>query len=340
MFAGPHRCRMVGPVSRGRIERIAFILALTLGAQAAAAAEPDVTVKCVELSSEDAAQVEARVRASLLGASLVPMSVDLRCEERWAQAQVTGNGHQVMLRTDRGASSVKDALLSSADSALSEWSALSTEPPAASPLPSPATAPAVEPPANPPARPPVAPASMPIATERIPDARPVGRPLPASTWLAAGLRAESWSSGSALGGQLGLQQKLDSAFLAVHAGYLVSVPRSAQFSAHELQVGAQIGWQPQPLGGLRAALGVGLSQFGADPASGISVQNGSTSSILPCLSAQLSRPVEFGAFALLPAVGLRAFTRSRSVLIDGQRVLALPALALEASLSFAVRVGG
>ena len=43
-------------------------------------AEADVTVDCVELSAEDAAQVEARVRASLLSAGLAPTTVALSCD--------------------------------------------------------------------------------------------------------------------------------------------------------------------------------------------------------------------------------------------------------------------
>ncbi len=123
-------------------------------------------------------------------------------------------------------------------------------------------------------------------------------------------------------------------------GYLVSLPRSTQFSARDLQFGAQIGWQPPALFGFRGALGVGLSVFGVSPAAGISVQNGSTHSTLACLSVELSRPVEFGVLALLPTAGLRAFNRSRSVFIDDQPVLALPALALEAGLSLALKVRG
>ena len=158
--------------------------------------------------------------------------------------------------------------------------------------------------------------------------------------MFAGPRAELWSSGWGLGAQLGLEQKLSSVFVAVHGGYLVSLPSSTQFSAQDAQFGAQVGWQPQALLGLRGSLGVDLSLFSASPAAGVSVQEGSTRSTLAGLSVELSRPVEFGALALLPAAGLRAFTQSRAVVVDRQTVLALPALALQASLSLGLKIGG
>jgi hypothetical protein len=309
---------------------------VALCAQAASAAEADVTVRCPELPGEDTAQVEARVRANLLSAGLSPASVELSCDVTSVQTQVIGSGHQVTLGADRAASSLKEALLACADNALSVWSAqaavapptplppVAVTPPAAEPVPAPASGPSAPPTPAP---------------SRLPDARPAVRSGSASTWLWAGPRAESWTSGSGLGPQLGLQQQLDSAFVAIHGGYLLSLPPSSRFSAHDLQFGVQIGWQPPPLFGLRGALGIGSSRFGASPAPGVSAQNG-TNSTLPWLSLELSRPVEFGALALLPAAGLRAFTRSRSIVIDGEPVLALPALALEASLSLALKVGG
>ncbi|HEY3252883.1 MAG TPA: hypothetical protein VGJ91_03010 [Polyangiaceae bacterium] len=310
-------------------------MAVALSARAAAAAEAEVSVSCQELSTEDAAQVEARVRANLLSAGLSPAAVELSCPIAAAQTQVTGNGHQVTRRTERAASSLKEALLASADNALSAWSAETavvapSAAPAATAIPAAEPVPALE---SAPHPPPVA------APSRLPDARPAAKSRSASTWLSAGPRVEPWSSGSGLGGQIGVQQKLSAAFLAIHAGYLLSLPASSRFSAHDLQLGAQMGWQPPALFGLRAALGVGLSQFGASPAPGVSAQN-STSSTLPCLSVELSRPIEFGSLALLPAAGGRVFKRSRSVVIDGEPVLALPALALEVSLSLALKVGG
>jgi len=298
------------------------------------AAEAEVSVRCAELSAEDAAEVEARVRASLLGSGAEPATVALSCEPDSAQTEVSGGGRQVTQRSERNAISAKEALLASAEAALVAWSA---EPPAVSPsaaVPAVATpVPAVEPvPA------PAAAATTPPT--KPPSAPPVARAIAASTWVSAGLRAEPWSHGWGLGPQLGLEQRLNTAFLAIQGGYLFALPSSTQFSAHDLQFGAQIGWQPRPLFGFRGALGVGLSVFGVSPQVGVSAQNGTTRSTLACLSLELSRPIEFGAFALLPNAGLRAFTRSRSVFIDEQEVLALPGLALEAGLSLALKVGG
>lgn len=324
---------MVGPVSRGRIGRVGLIVALSLGlgARAASAAEAEVTVRCAELSAEDAAEVEARVRASLLGAVSEPATVALSCEPDSALTQVSGSGRQVAERSERGAISAKEALLASAEAALAAWSAVPSEvPPSAPTATVAAPVPAVEP----------VPAPPPTPLPRTPPSASPARAIAASTWLWAGPRAELWSHGWGLGPQLGLEQRLNAAFLAIHGGYLFALPNSTQFSAHDLQFGAQIGWQPRPLFGFRGALGVGLSVFGVNPQVGVTAQNGTTRSTLACLSLELSRPVEFGAFALFPNAGFRAFTRRRSVFIDEQEVLALPALALEAGLSLALKVGG
>jgi len=93
---------MVGPVSRGRTERVGLILTVALGARAASASEADVAVDCVELSAGDAAQVEARVRASLFSAGLAPSTGVLSCGRDSAQTQVTGNGQEVRQRSERG----------------------------------------------------------------------------------------------------------------------------------------------------------------------------------------------------------------------------------------------
>lgn len=190
---------MVGPVSRGRALGVSLIWVLGLGARPASAGEAEVTVKCAELSGEDSAQIEARVRASLLSGGLEPTRVELSCEVDFAQTQVTGNGHQVMLRSDRHTSMVKEALLASADGALAAWSAQASPSPLIQPHPEPAPAPvapsvaALAPPA--PAPPP-----------RSPDARPAVHPREVSTWLFAGPRVEWWSKGAGLGAQLGLEQ--------------------------------------------------------------------------------------------------------------------------------------
>ena len=335
-FAAALRCRMVGPVSRGRTERVGLILTLALTARVARAAETDVTVTCLELSAEDSAQVEARVRASLLSAGLTPATLALSCEAAAAQTQVTGNGQQVTMRAERSQISLKDALLASAEAALSAWGSARGMVAPASPSP-PLTAPAPEPEPTPPEvvnAPVAAPLTPP---SRVPETRPAVR---SSYWVFAGPRAELWHSGWALGGQLGVQRALASTFVAIRAGYLVNLPVSTQFSAHELQFGAELGYQPQGLLGLRGALGIGVSVFGATPAAGVSAQDGSDSSTLPGLSVELSRPVALGPLSLLPAVGVRAFTSARSVRVDGEEVLALPALAAQASLSLALKLGG
>lgn len=329
------RCWMVGPVSRGRLERGTIIVALALCTRGAAAADAAVVVSCPELSAEDTAQVEARVRAGLLGAGLEPARVELSCSADSVQTQVNGNGREALVRSERNATPVKELLLASADSALSAWGGSNAGATASAP----ATTSTL--PAAPAAKAPTAPREV-VATPA-PPSSPIAQPATASvphrTWVSAGLRTEFWRHGSGLGAQLGLEHQLASAFLALQAGYLAAVPTSSRFSAREIGIGAQLGWRPQRALGLRAALGVGLSLFGTTPAAGVSAQSGK-SLTLPFFGIELSRPVELGAFAVVPALGATAFSSSRTVKVDQADVLTVPALAVSASMALALKLGG
>jgi hypothetical protein len=329
---------MVGPVSRGRTRRVDIFLAIILGVRSASAHDANVGVHCIELSAEDTAEVEARVRASLLGTGAEPATVELSCERDAAQTEVSGSGRQLVRRRERGAISAKEALLASAEAALSAWSA------EISAAESPRTAaPAVMGvPAAEPAQPAVAATvtRAPKPPSAPPSARPSTPALRTSTWLSAGPRAELWRDAWALGPQVGVEQRLNAGFLGISGGYLLNLPRSTRFSAHDLHFGAQIGWQPSSLFGFRGALGIGLSLFGVSPDAGVSAPSGTTNSTLASLNAELSRPVEFGALALVPTAGFRLFLHTRSVFIDDQEVLALPPLVLGASVSLALKVGG
>jgi hypothetical protein len=332
---------MFAAVSGGRIGRLRVICGAValFGARAAAAAaaEADVTVKCDAVSVEEAAQVEARIRANLLSAGLEPTAVELECDGEAAQTRVTGGGHSVLLRANRNAPSVKDALLANADAALSAWVTLGS-PVAVFPAPAPVA----------PVRPaaaacapsaPVAP--VPTAT-RAPvcsDAKLLTPARARGVWLSAGVRAEHWHLGSALGAELGLARPLGEGWLVAQAGYLVAIPAPARFSVRELQLGGELAWQPSQTLGLRGALGVGLSVLGVTPESGVSARNATTSS-LPFLGLSLTRAVELGSVALVPVLGFRAFPHARAIDVDSTKKLELPAFAPQAALNFAVKLGG
>jgi hypothetical protein len=326
---------MVGPVSRGRLEWGTIIVAQALRTRGAAAADAEVVVSCPELSAEDAAQVEARVRASLLSAGLEPAAVELSCSADSSQTQVTGNGRQALVRSARSTIPIKEVLLASADSALSAWGGPTAGPTTGAP------ATASPPPPAPSATAPILPPAV-LATPAAPSGptpHPATPSVPNRTWASAGARTELWQHGSGLGAQLGLEHELPSAFLALQVGYLAAVPTSSRFSAREIPVGAQLGWRPRNALGFRAALGVGLSVFATTPAAGVSAQSGKTLT-LPFLGVELSRSVELGAFALLPALGATAFSSSRTVKVDDEVVLTLPTLALSAGLALALKLGG
>jgi hypothetical protein len=134
------------------------------------------------------------------------------------------------------------------------------------------------------------------------------------------------------------------AWVAAETSYLVGLPSSPRFSAGELQLGGELGLQPKDMLGLRGALAFGVSVFKASPKSGLTASGGDTTSTLPFLGASISRPVAFAGVALIPVVGFRAFKRERAVQIREAtatpiEALALPALTLQASLSFALNLG-
>jgi len=306
---------------------------LVLGSKAAAGSEAAVTVHCEELSAEDMAQIEARIRANLLNAGLSPTDLVLSCDATSVETQVRGLGRQATVRHERAATSLKEALLTSADAALAGWSSepnptrLAAPAPTPPPAPTPATPTAI-------ASPTAAPSPRAVIT------RPAVRQSQRATWFFAGFRAEPWSGGSGLGAQLGAEHVFGAGFASIQGGYLFGVPSSAQFSAREVQFGTQLGWQPPQLLGLRGAFGGGLSVLGVSPAAGVSTPSGGTSSTAPFLSVELSRPIRFNAFGLLPMIGMRAFPAARAVQVDGQRAFSVPAVALEASLNFMLRAGG
>jgi len=330
LLLGSARCRMVWPVSRGRLVGVGFMLFSAMASRAAIAAEATVAVPCEELSSEDRAQLEARVRANLLNVAITPTDIILSCDAASVRTEIRGPGREVSVRSERNALPVQEALLASADAALSGWDSERTlaipltpvpPPPAPSPAPASVTAP-------------VNASPQPAAT-----ARPAVRPS-STTWFFAGIRAEPWRDGSGLGAQLGAEHRFGAGFASIQGAYLFALPSSADFTARELQFGAQLGWQLPPLLRLRAAFGFGVSMLGVNPAPGVSAPGASTSTAAPFLNVEVSRPIEFSAFAVVPALGLRAFPASRAVLVNEQPALKLPAVTFAASLNVALRVGG
>jgi len=328
---------MVAGVSGGRIGRLGVICGgiVLLGAGAAGAtdaAETEIVVRCPEVTTEEAAQVEARVRASLLSSGLRPASVELECDDQAMQAQVGGDGRRVLLRASRSATSPREALLVNADAALSAWLTLG----------SPVAAFPVSAPVGPAAAAPSASAPQPAPQHALPCvlAQPALHAKEGRVWLSAGLTGERWQRAWALGPQLGLERSLGSAWwIGGQLGYLLASPRSARFSASELQFGGQLGWQPSALLGVRGALTFGLSALHASPESGVSAQNGTTST-LPFVGLDFSRPVDLGPFALLPSAGLRGFLQARTVELDAQEQFELPVFALHATLNLALKLGG
>jgi len=304
-----------------------------LGARTAHAEPAEVTVQCSLLSPEEAAQVEARVRADVLGAETRPTKVELGCDAESLQVRLSGAGRTLVLRAS-GNAAFREALLASAEAALSGWSGLAT-PVAAFPPPTPAPVPQG------------AGAVSPTSPSRTPRTITVTAPLhvssptpcqPGRLQLAFGVRGEPWRRAAGLGVQLGFEHALPSAWVAAQAVYLSALPAATRFAVHEWQMGAELGWQPRGTAGVRVAVAVGLSLLEASSGPEVTPLSATTST-LAFGGLNLSRPFDFGSLAAVPAVGFRVFSRERAVKVDSRTELALPSFVLHASFSVALRLG-
>jgi hypothetical protein len=297
-------------------------LLLAQGASAAGA-EVQVNVSCGEWSTEQASQVEARIRAALLLEDSGARRVLIACEGGAVEVIVETSTAQLTRPVVRTSESLEDSIVQTVDQALRD---LQASPPAPSPEPAP-TAPV--PPLPPPA-PPVA-EKPPAASASTNAAPPASAGPPASLEASLGVGGERWSTHNALGARVGASLGTERLRYGVALGGLAALGEPPGFDVNEWHVAARLSWSPSWSVGVRGNLGLGGSLFLTAP-SGLRVDT-ATSLSAGFAELELSRPFWFGAVGVSPGVGVRISSAERRVRINEVEQLLLPVLVPAASLS-------
>lgn len=284
-------------------------------ARTTAARDDAVRVACDALAPDDAAQVEARIRATLLTAPAVDVSVSIECSAATADVRVTSADYDQHTTLALPEQDRQDALLAAVEellAALEREGASSALPQGSAPPPTPSTGVLPMPPAAP--QPVVPPQPSPRSDRDTPHFD-----------VAAGALAELWDGAIGYGARLLLERRQASWSLGADFGWLTTSEFSDAFRAHELHAFVFGALEERRTTGLRGALGAGLSVLTVVPEPDIVVRTPTTLPLV-FLNAELARPVRFGHAWLLPALDLRFFPGRREVTVDAERRLVLPPL--------------
>jgi hypothetical protein len=317
----------------------AALSAAVASARPASAADDAVRIACPDLTTERAAELESRIRANLLTAEL-PATVLLSCRTERAEVRVDAAPESVTVHVPIGSiDTLRDDVLRGVEEALQELlrrrarlhDPTNTTEANAAPT-------ALEP--GPGTAGPTPPPQRPVATPA-PQAQPVTKPPPppARAWteLFGAALGEAWRDRIAVGGALGVARSTPTIWFGLRAAVLRPAAGSADFSATEGQISAEVGVQPSLLAGVRASLGLGPSVLFIKPHADLTTRNNPVTTSL-FFAAHVSRPFWFGRFGLLPEVGARLFTGARGVHIDGDERLRLSGIVPALSLSLVYRL--
>jgi hypothetical protein len=295
-----------------------LLVSLVVGRVAPARADDGrVHLGCPQLTREQAAEVEARVRVALLGAAAPDARVTITCEPESALVVVTAEQDRAERPVVLGPGDVRERLLSEVDAALQQLARpVSTgAPPAPSPTPPRAAA---DLPSLPQA--PVLPTlpSGPPAEQLAPNA---GRATSneqrrARAELSARAGGEVWRDKVALGAALGLGYGWRSLSLNLHIRGNTLPATGSNFSVQEWSAAVGLAWTPGWAWGLRGELELGPSLLNVTPRGQLSPR-GSTAVAAWYSAVSISRPLWLGRAAVVPGVGARAFTDVRRINVDG-----------------------
>lgn len=312
-------------LSRPRWHALAFFWLL---AAAAPAAENDVVVACDALTSDEAAELDARTRATLLADGPEGTQVRLRCEAELATViAVTGDASESAVVHLPNAS-LKDALLAAVDRTLAaakERAQGASATFAAEPLP--------EPPPLP-----TPPATAAVRADDSVDDSTIVPPAPERPThfvrLGAGALFTTWNAQPAYGGRARVEVAFPPWSVALALGGLTSAERAESFVPsewHALAVGAL---DLEAVAGLRLSAGAGVSVLLASPSSGLANESG-TASTAALFELGLSRPLRAGHVIVTPELDLRLFSGRREVKVDGTTQMTVPIASPLLALTFA-----
>jgi hypothetical protein len=300
-------------------------------ARTAAAQDDTVRVTCAALTPEDAAQVEARTRATLLTTNEGSLSVRIDCVANNATVHVVAGDRTQSTALTLSGENAREALLAAVErtlEALERPSAPTTagQPPAAATPPAHNATAVVAAPPKREAEPAPSSAPVPPAPER--DTR--------SFRVGAGVLGELWDGALGLGARLAAERRLAPWSVGAALGWLRALEGDEPFAADELHAFVY-GAREEVSTGLCGSLGAGISVLTVTPAREVVAQS---STMLPLVMFELgvSRPVRFGHALLLPAVDVRLFPGRREVNVDATHRLVLPPLCPSLFLGFGYEI--
>lgn len=288
-----------------------------------AAAEASVQVTCDALSLEEVAEVEARVRTSLLADSAQQVRVHIRCEPDRAVVSVTAGDLTQASSLELPQPQLKDALLHAVEQNLLALERQATAVPDSTSNDAPKPAPQ--------------PAPRPRKLEGH-EATPPRRAGVTYTF-GVGALGELWHDQFALGGRAVMEMGVSRWAFGVALGGLAGPERANAFVPVEWHGFVFAAIDLPELADLRGRAGVGASFLVASAEPGVSARSASFRAG-PLLEFGVSRPFRIGRAALIPSLHTRVFPTRREIRLDGEPDFAMPLIAPGASFAFMYEFGG
>lgn len=277
-----------------------------------------IVVDCLLLDAERSAEVEARVRATLLTAPLPDARVTISCTTATAEVEVEADTRNVRVAVSAEPPELQVRLLDAVDRALNELEQPERVEPAVPAVPVGEARP------PPPAALPPSPAPAPaLAPASAPSTLPPSQREPAVLDVAALGLVEAWSEGLTVGGEAGLGYGSRALRVGVAIGLTTLTPRDTAFRLREWNAALELAWQPSWAYGVRAGVGLGASLLAVAPRADLTPRHGTTTSAgFAELSA--TRPVWIAKrWAFTPRLGARFFLAKRRVNVNDAEALAL-----------------
>jgi hypothetical protein len=301
-----------------------------MGLQRPCRADEAVMVRCAALSAEDAAELEARVRTSLLAGASPRALVRVECDPPVAYVVAIAGERRESVTFELPHSHAKERLLDGVEQTLEMLArpqAPSTPDSALAPgrmgedslRESPRTA-----------------ASQNRQPERV-RARPPPQGINPIWRLGMSAIVELWAGQFAYGGRARVEVAWSPWSVGLAMGGLVRPDGTDAYTATEWHALVFERFEWRPLWGLCGLIGLGASFLVVEPASGIMARSPTRLSSA-FVAFGLSRPVRVRRWTLLPEMSLRLALAHRELHLDHQTELelprALPAVLLGANYEF------
>lgn len=310
-----------GAPRQARWLRFAWLSAPLGWSNAALGQSELVTVTCPQLDREQAAEIEARVRASLLTTE-TPATVAISCESESAHVRIEASSSDVALETLAMSANLREELIGALDRAFAKLAGSSAAleaatvdaPDPTAMAPEPAAAEVV--PTRPTAVKRAALVAPPHTTASTRSERPatVFVRAPSAPLFAQGV-GELWSTQLAWGAELGSEWSLGSLRYGARAGLLAPVATEPTFTVLDWEGMLHVGARPSGWANLQLTLGLGVAWMVVSPR-GEATSHGVSTVRAPFALVALSRPTRLGPLAIVPELGARLFGAERGVRAD------------------------